>query len=210
MPKNVAGMNCWPIFWCLKNNLVPVSQPSIILRKFDVHSGLWRSFVDALFKFSSYLIWSKTSTPKAIVQANFSCCLATNVWFRKISIPPPWNVFRFEPSPPPLEFPIKLHTFPYKFWLFRFPSPSEFPMNFHQNWKWAWIFSGTTQWDINNLGEQNVTINWGLTSSNWTQHRTSSKMFILNWMGALPNIYIVYKTRSKAHISIVAIVTIHK
>ena len=34
-------------------------------------------------------------------------------------------------SPSPLEFYIKLHTFPYKFCLLRPPSPSEFAMTFH-------------------------------------------------------------------------------
>ena len=36
-----------------------------------------------------------------------------------------WN------PPSPLEFPIKLHTFPYKSWLLTSPSPSTFPMTFH-------------------------------------------------------------------------------
>ena len=45
-------------------------------------------------------------------------------------------------NPPfPLEFPIKVHTFPYKFWLLRTLSPSEFPVTLHRV---VWIFSGTT------------------------------------------------------------------
>ena len=52
------------------------------------------------------------------------------VWFQRISIPPPWKVFHLN-SPSPLEFPVKLHTFPYKFWLLRPPFPWEFPLTFH-------------------------------------------------------------------------------
>ena len=67
------------------------------------------------------------------------------MWFQKISIPFPWTVPLFELSLlSPLEFPIKLHTFPCKFWLLKPSSPlaSEFPMTFHRVER---IFSGTTR-----------------------------------------------------------------
>ena len=56
--------------------------------------------------------------------------MTVNVWFQKISIPPPrktLSLVRKEVSHEP-------------------PSPSEFPMIFHGGWGGGvWIFSGTTQ-----------------------------------------------------------------
>lgn len=58
---------------------------------------------------------------------------------------PVWEIVWFQKEgflvwtslPPPVEFPIiMLHTFPYKFWVFRPPFPLELPN--------VWIFSGTT------------------------------------------------------------------
>ena len=49
---------------------------------------------------------------------------------RKYPYLPHGRFFCLNP-PSPLEFPIKLHTFPYKFWPLRPPSPLEFPMTFH-------------------------------------------------------------------------------
>ena len=61
------------------------------------------------------------------VQELYGVLLGKTLYFhglvpQDISIPTPWKVFMFEPSCP-LEFPVNLHTFPYKFWLFRPPSP---------------------------------------------------------------------------------------
>ena len=64
-------------------------------------------------------------------------------WFQKISIPPPWKLFSFCLNlPSPLEFPIKLHTFPYEFWMLRLPTHLK---NFQwPSMGWVWIFPGST------------------------------------------------------------------
>ena len=56
-----------------------------------------------------------------------------NVWFQKLSKPPPRKGFFVWTLPHPRNFQLSLTlSLTYKFWLLRLPSPLEFPMTFYR------------------------------------------------------------------------------
>lgn len=77
-----------------------------------------------LLAFSAYLEDPSVQQRISFVTSLFLRKILTfiDVWFQKISIPLPGFFFFLNPSHYQ-EFPVLLHTFPWKFWLFRHPAP---------------------------------------------------------------------------------------